>query len=144
MGARAANDRFGAQITHPSGCDERPVLELSIHFRMWIFVSTIIHRENIMIDPTGLITYSLIVLGFVFISAPATLLTVGRATTSEAKVGIATGAGISRQLTPDDHGSRWHLGDHCGIGHALHYREIPWRRLSGLSRFEGDTQKGFG
>ena len=95
MGARAANDRFGAQITHPSGCDERPVLELSIHFRMWIFVSTIIHRENIMIDPTALITYSLIVLGFIFISAPATLLTVGRATTSGAKVGIATGAGIT-------------------------------------------------
>ncbi|MEL7181412.1 MAG: LysE family translocator [Pseudomonadota bacterium] len=48
-----------------------------------------------MIDPTVLITYSLIVLGFVFIPGPATLLTVARATTSGTKVGIATGAGIT-------------------------------------------------
>jgi len=48
-----------------------------------------------MIDPAILITYSLIVLGFVFIPGPATLLTVARATTSGAKVGIATGAGIT-------------------------------------------------
>ncbi|MEM9788463.1 MAG: LysE family translocator [Pseudomonadota bacterium] len=48
-----------------------------------------------MIDPTILITYSLIVLGFVFIPGPATLLTVARATTSGTKVGIATGAGIT-------------------------------------------------
>ncbi|MCV3273600.1 LysE family translocator [Roseobacter sinensis] len=48
-----------------------------------------------MIDPTVLQTYALIVLGFVFIPGPATLLTVARATTSGTKVGIATGAGIT-------------------------------------------------
>lgn len=48
-----------------------------------------------MIDPTTLLTYSLIVLGFVFIPGPATLLTVARATTSGTRVGIATGAGIT-------------------------------------------------
>ena len=48
-----------------------------------------------MIDPAILITYALIVLGFVFIPGPATLLTVARATTSGTRVGIATGAGIT-------------------------------------------------
>ena len=48
-----------------------------------------------MIDPALLLTYALIVLGFVFIPGPATLLTVARATTSGTKVGIATGAGIT-------------------------------------------------
>lgn len=48
-----------------------------------------------MIDATTLVTYSLIVLGFVFIPGPATLLTIARATTSGSKVGIATGAGIA-------------------------------------------------
>ncbi len=48
-----------------------------------------------MIDPAVLITYSVIVLGFVFIPGPATLLTVARAATSGTKVGIATGAGIT-------------------------------------------------
>lgn len=48
-----------------------------------------------MIDPTVLVTYALIVLGFVFIPGPATLLTIARATTSGTKVGIATGAGIT-------------------------------------------------
>ena len=48
-----------------------------------------------MIDPAVLFTYTLIVLGFVFIPGPATLLTVARATTSGARVGIATGAGIA-------------------------------------------------
>ena len=48
-----------------------------------------------MIDPSLLLTYALIVLGFVFIPGPATLLTVARATTSGTKVGIATGAGIT-------------------------------------------------
>lgn len=48
-----------------------------------------------MIDHAVLLTYSLIVLGFVFIPGPATLLTVARATTSGTKVGIATGAGIT-------------------------------------------------
>ena len=48
-----------------------------------------------MIEPAVLLTYSLIVLGFVFIPGPATLLTVARATTSGTKVGIATGAGIT-------------------------------------------------
>jgi len=48
-----------------------------------------------MIDPATLITYVAIVLGFVFIPGPATLLTVARATSSGTKVGIATGAGIA-------------------------------------------------
>ncbi|MEM6545763.1 MAG: LysE family translocator, partial [Pseudomonadota bacterium] len=48
-----------------------------------------------MIDPATLLTYSLIVVGFVFIPGPATLLTIARASTSGTKVGIATGAGIT-------------------------------------------------
>lgn len=48
-----------------------------------------------MIDQTTLIAYTLIVLGFVFIPGPATLLTVARATTSGTGVGIATGGGIA-------------------------------------------------
>ncbi|MEL6204269.1 MAG: LysE family translocator [Pseudomonadota bacterium] len=48
-----------------------------------------------MIDPNILLTYCIIVVGFVFIPGPATLLTVARATTSGTKVGIATGAGIT-------------------------------------------------
>ncbi|MCG8490719.1 MAG: LysE family translocator [Sneathiellales bacterium] len=48
-----------------------------------------------MVDFATLMTYSLIVLGFVFIPGPATLLTVARASTSGTKVGIATGAGIT-------------------------------------------------
>ncbi|MEM8871075.1 MAG: LysE family translocator [Pseudomonadota bacterium] len=48
-----------------------------------------------MIGLDVLIPYSLIVLGFVFIPGPATLLTVARATTSGTRVGIATGAGIT-------------------------------------------------
>ncbi|SCB38559.1 Threonine/homoserine/homoserine lactone efflux protein [Bradyrhizobium shewense] len=48
-----------------------------------------------MIDPTTLITYTLIVLGFVFIPGPATMLTMARAASSGTKAGIATGAGIA-------------------------------------------------
>ena len=48
-----------------------------------------------MIDWATLITYVSIVLGFVFIPGPATLLTVARATSSGTRVGIATGAGIA-------------------------------------------------
>ena len=48
-----------------------------------------------MIDPAVFATYAVIVLGFVFIPGPATLLTIARATTSGTKVGIATGAGIT-------------------------------------------------
>lgn len=48
-----------------------------------------------MIDHGTLITYILIVLGFVFIPGPATLLTMARAASSGTKVGIATGAGIA-------------------------------------------------
>lgn len=48
-----------------------------------------------MIDLTTLIAYAAIVLGFVFIPGPATLLTIARATSSGTKVGIATGAGIA-------------------------------------------------
>jgi threonine/homoserine/homoserine lactone efflux protein len=48
-----------------------------------------------MIDIQTLATYTIIVLGFVFIPGPATLLTVARATTSGTKVGIATGVGVA-------------------------------------------------
>jgi len=48
-----------------------------------------------MIDHTTLITYVAIVLGFVFIPGPATMLTVARATSTGTKAGIATGAGIA-------------------------------------------------
>ncbi|RUY50002.1 LysE family translocator, partial [Mesorhizobium sp. M7A.F.Ca.CA.001.13.2.1] len=48
-----------------------------------------------MIDLTTLIAYIAVVLGFVFIPGPATLLTIARATSSGTKVGIATGAGIA-------------------------------------------------
>jgi threonine/homoserine/homoserine lactone efflux protein len=48
-----------------------------------------------MVDQATLITYVAIVLGFVFIPGPATLLTVARATSSGTKVGIATGGGIA-------------------------------------------------
>ncbi|TGP84811.1 LysE family translocator, partial [bacterium M00.F.Ca.ET.222.01.1.1] len=42
-----------------------------------------------MIDLATLATYVAVVLGFVFIPGPATLLTVARATSSGTKVGIA-------------------------------------------------------
>lgn len=48
-----------------------------------------------MIDQATLITYILIVAGFVFIPGPATVLTVARATTSGTRVGVATGLGIA-------------------------------------------------
>ncbi|MEO1138478.1 MAG: LysE family translocator [Pseudomonadota bacterium] len=48
-----------------------------------------------MIDLATLVTYTVVVLGFVFIPGPATLLTVARATTSGTRVGIATGAGVA-------------------------------------------------
>ena len=48
-----------------------------------------------MIDLSTLIAYTAVVLGFVFIPGPATLLTIARATSSGAKVGIAAGAGIA-------------------------------------------------
>ena len=48
-----------------------------------------------MIDQTTLLTYVVIVLGFVFIPGPATMLTMARASTSGVRVGIATGAGIT-------------------------------------------------
>ncbi|KUM23971.1 lysine transporter LysE [Mesorhizobium loti] len=48
-----------------------------------------------MIDLATLTTYVAIVLGFVFIPGPATLLTVARATSSGTRVGIATGAGVA-------------------------------------------------
>ncbi|PZV33135.1 LysE family translocator [Mesorhizobium kowhaii] len=48
-----------------------------------------------MIDLSTLTAYIAVVLGFVFIPGPATLLTVARATSSGTKVGIATGAGIA-------------------------------------------------
>lgn len=48
-----------------------------------------------MVDTATLITYVLIVTGFVFIPGPATLLTVARSTTSGTRVGISTGLGIA-------------------------------------------------
>jgi threonine/homoserine/homoserine lactone efflux protein len=48
-----------------------------------------------MVDTTTLFAYMAVVLGFVFIPGPAVLLTVARATSSGARVGIATGAGIA-------------------------------------------------
>ncbi len=48
-----------------------------------------------MIDQATLITYVAIVIGFVFIPGPATVLTVARATTSGTRVGLATGLGIA-------------------------------------------------
>lgn len=48
-----------------------------------------------MIDQTTLVTYVAIVLGFVFIPGPATLLTVARATSAGTRVGMATGLGIA-------------------------------------------------
>lgn len=48
-----------------------------------------------MIDLSTLTAYIAVVLGFVFIPGPATLLTVARSTSSGTKVGIATGAGIA-------------------------------------------------
>lgn len=48
-----------------------------------------------MVDPATLITYVAVVLGFVFIPGPATILTVARATSSGVRVGIATGAEIA-------------------------------------------------
>ena len=48
-----------------------------------------------MIDTITLATYVAVVLGFVFIPGPATLLTVARSSTSGTKAGIATGLGIA-------------------------------------------------
>lgn len=48
-----------------------------------------------MIDTVTLTTYVAVVLGFVFIPGPATLLTVARSSTSGTKAGIATGLGIA-------------------------------------------------
>ena len=48
-----------------------------------------------MINTATLMTYMAIVLGFVFIPGPATLLTITRAAGSGTKVGIATGIGIA-------------------------------------------------
>jgi threonine/homoserine/homoserine lactone efflux protein len=48
-----------------------------------------------LIDTATLTIYILVVLGFVFIPGPATLLTVARATSSGTRVGIATGIGIA-------------------------------------------------
>lgn len=48
-----------------------------------------------MIDQTTLITYVVIVLGFVFIPGPATLLTIARASSAGTRVGVATGMGIA-------------------------------------------------
>ncbi len=48
-----------------------------------------------MIDQATLIAYLAIVTGFVFIPDPATVLTVARATASGARLGLATGLGMT-------------------------------------------------
>lgn len=48
-----------------------------------------------MIDTTTLATYMAVVLGFVFVPGPATLLTVARSSTCGTRVGVATGLGIA-------------------------------------------------
>lgn len=48
-----------------------------------------------MIDQSTLITYLVILFGFVIIPGPAVLLTLARASTSGTRVGIATGMGIA-------------------------------------------------
>lgn len=48
-----------------------------------------------MFEPATLLAYIAIVLGFVFLPGPATLLTIARATTSGTRVGVATGAGVA-------------------------------------------------
>lgn len=48
-----------------------------------------------MIDQTTLITYLVILLGFVFIPGPAVILTLARATSAGTRTGIATGLGIA-------------------------------------------------
>ena len=48
-----------------------------------------------MIGLATLVAYVAIVLGFVFIPGPATLLAVARATSSGTRVGVATGAGVA-------------------------------------------------
>ncbi|MBV6658708.1 MAG: LysE family translocator [Devosiaceae bacterium] len=48
-----------------------------------------------MVEPATLLTYCLVVLGFVFIPGPATILTVARATSSGTRVGLATASGIA-------------------------------------------------
>lgn len=48
-----------------------------------------------MIDPTVFWTYVVIVLGFVFIPGPATLMAVARATSSGTRAGVATACGVA-------------------------------------------------
>ena len=48
-----------------------------------------------MVETDILVTYTLIVLGFVFIPGPATMLTVARATTSGTRAGLATALGVA-------------------------------------------------
>ena len=48
-----------------------------------------------MIDQTTLITYLAVLIGFVFLPGPATVLTLARATSGGTRVGVATGLGIA-------------------------------------------------
>ena len=53
-----------------SVCSKCLVLELANRCLLWIAASSSIYGENRMMDPTVLLTYSLIVLGFVLSPAP--------------------------------------------------------------------------
>ena len=68
-----------------------------------------------MIDTATLTTYILVVLGFVFIPGPATLLTVARATSSGTRVGIATGSAspLAISFTP-----RWRCSGFSALIYA--------------------------
>lgn len=48
-----------------------------------------------MIDPSTLVTYLAVLLGFVFIPGPAVILTLARASGGGTRVGVATGLGIA-------------------------------------------------
>jgi len=68
-----------------------------------------------LIDTATLTTYILVVLGFVFIPGPATLLTVARATSSGTRVGIATGSAspLAISFTP-----RWRCSGFSALIYA--------------------------
>src|SRR4051794_23186240 len=99
-----------------------------------------------MIDQTTLITYVIIVLGFVFIPGPATLLTMARAASSGTRVGIATGAGIAAGDVVHTTMAIVGLSAIIATSALLFSVEIRGRRLPDLSRHSRhareDTARG--